>query len=270
MNAPAAIASASDIVAVVERARALLDEGDVMAARVLAAGAYDQAKAAAGFASRFGAAEKLVAKARSMQADALLIEAQAKIRLADDWDVAQAAGKVGQRTGRPKKVVEDIDDIRPPTAAEVGLSRQEIHEARKLRDAEREAPGIVERAIQARLEAGLEPSRASLRANIGTKTATREERGHNLYETPVEAMRTLLALERFSLHVLEPACGKTHIGSACINRSTRRRRQYQFAGREFPVGSGDLQSAARASGQGNDQCSGHGWFGSLGDSHGRG
>lgn len=209
MNAPVAIADASDIVAVVERARALLDEGDVMAARMLAAGAYDQAKAAAGFASRFGAAEKLVCKARRLQADALLIEARAKVRLADEYDAAQAAGEV-RRPGQRGKAVEDGDRLSPATVDEIGLSKQEIHEARKLRDAEREAPGIVDRAIAERLAAGLEPSRASLRATIGTRSATREERGHNLYETPIEAMRTLLALERFhgAAGILEPACGR--------------------------------------------------------------
>src|SRR5690606_3353684 len=120
-------------------------------------------------------------------------------------DAAQAAGEVASR-GRPK----NVPDGNIITAADAGLSRKEIHEARSLRDAERETPGIVERAIAARLEAGLEPSRASLRANIGTKSATKEERGHNLYETPIEAMRTLLALERFHAvpGLLEPACGK--------------------------------------------------------------
>ncbi len=59
MNVPAAH-DASDIAAVVERARALLDEGDVIAARLLAAGAYDQAKAAAAFGARFDAAARLV------------------------------------------------------------------------------------------------------------------------------------------------------------------------------------------------------------------
>lgn len=207
MNAPAAIADVSGLDVVVERARSLLDDGDVMAARMLAAGAYDQAKAAASYAQRFGAAERLVGKARRLQADALMIEAQAKVRLADEYDAAQAAGEV-RKAGQRGKAVPDENSFSPATTDEIGISRKEIHEARKLRDAEREAPGIVERAIQARLEAGLEPSRASLRANIGTKTATREERGHNLYETPVEAMRTLRALERFSLRVLEPACGK--------------------------------------------------------------
>lgn len=207
MNAPVAIADVSGLDVVVERARALLDDGDVLAARMLAAGAYDQAKAAASYAQRFGAAERLVGKARRLQADALMIEAQAKVRLADEYDAAQAAGEV-RRPGQRGKAVADDDRISPATVAEIGLSKQEIHDARKLRDAERKAPGIVERAIEARLAAGLEPSRASLRANIGTKSATCEERGHNLYETPGEGIRTLLALERFSPRVLEPACGK--------------------------------------------------------------
>lgn len=209
MNAPVVLPDASDIAAVVVRARALLDDGDEMAARLLAAGAYDQAKAAANYAQRFGAAERLVGKARRLQGEALLIEAQAKVRLADEYDAAQAAGEV-RKPGQRGKAVADDDRISPATVAELGLSKQEIHAARKLRDAEREAPGIVERAIAARLEAGLEPSRASLKANIGTKSATKEERGHNLYETPPEAMFTLLALERFHAvpGILEPACGK--------------------------------------------------------------
>lgn len=204
MAAPATIADASDLLAVVERARALLDDGDVIAARLLAAGAYDQAKAAAAYGERFGAAERLVAKARRLQGDALLIEARAKVRLADEWDSAQADGSAS-KGGRPKKTVSDENGF---TAAEAGLSRKDIHEARKLRDAEKGAPGIVERAIAARLDAALEPSRASLRHAIGTRTATKEERGNNLYETPPEAMAALLALEEFTPRIWEPACGR--------------------------------------------------------------
>lgn len=202
MNAPA-IFDASGLAQVVERARSLLDDGDVAAARILATGAYDQAKAAAQFAERFGAAERLVAKARRLQGDALLIEARAKVKLAADWDAAQEAG-VAAKAGRRKNVA----DKNVLSAEEAGLSRQEIHEARKLAAAERREPGIVERAIAARLAAGLEPNRANLRAAVGTDTATAGERGNNLYETPAEATRTLLALERFSTTVWEPACGR--------------------------------------------------------------
>lgn len=206
MNAVVAF-DASGLAETVERARALLDEGDVTAARMLAAGAYDQAKAAAGFAARFGAAEGLIGKARRLQGDALLIEARAKVRLAAEYDAAQAAGFV-RKPGQRGKAVADSDSISTPTTDELGVSRQDIHEARKLAEAERRTPGIVERAIAARLLAGLEPSRANLRAAVGTDSATAAERGNNLYETPIEAMRTLLALERFSRRVYEPACGR--------------------------------------------------------------
>lgn len=202
MNALPGTFDASGLQQVVERARALLDDGDVAAARMLAAGVYDQAKAGAAFAARFGAAERLVKKARQLQGDALLIEARAKVRLADEYDAAQASGEASK--GRPKS----REDGKTFTQEEAGLTAKEVHEARKLRDAEKRTPGIVERAIEARLAAGLEPSRANLRAAVGTDSATAAERGNNLYETPPEAVHTLLALEDFQSDIWEPACGR--------------------------------------------------------------
>ncbi|WP_245521770.1 hypothetical protein U8P68_10750 [Rhizobium ruizarguesonis] len=192
---------ASDLVATVERARQLLDDGDVMAARMIAAAAYDEAKAAAAFAKRFDAAEHLVAKARRLQADALLIEARAKIGLANEWDAAKERGHTLK--GRPKSVPGE----NAFSAEDAGLSRKQIHDARKLRDAEAKEPGLVERAIEARLAQGFEPSRANLRAAVGTASASKEDRGDNFYQTPVEATRTLLAYESFSGTIWEPSCG---------------------------------------------------------------
>lgn len=48
---------------------------------------------------------------------------------------------------------------------------------------------------------------------IGTKSASKEERGDNLYETPREAVLSLLALEKFQKDVREPACGRGAISS---------------------------------------------------------
>jgi hypothetical protein len=207
---PAILHDASGLVATVERAKALLDDGDVIAAKVLAAHAYDDAKSAVALAERFKAGNALVDKARRLQGDALLIETRAKIRLADEWDAAKEAGLVG--AGRPK----NVSDGNGFTAAEAGLDRKEIHEARKLRDAEAKEPGIVERAIAARLSSGLNPSRANLRAAVGTASATAEERGRNFYETPIEATHALLVLERFEDEVWEPACGKGAISRVLI------------------------------------------------------
>ena len=63
--------------------------------------------------------------------DALEIEAQAKRRLADEYDAAQERGEVATaRDGDHRR----SDRERPPTVADVGLSRKDIHEARIIRD----------------------------------------------------------------------------------------------------------------------------------------
>lgn len=79
----------------------------------------------------------MVNAARQSQADALEIQAQAKLRLANEYDAAQARREVGQRTGRPKVVSVWNDLI--PSADDVGLSRKDILEARQIRDAEKAA-----------------------------------------------------------------------------------------------------------------------------------
>lgn len=202
-----AVIESSELVATIKRAQALLDEGDAHAALMLASGAYDQAKAAGGYAERVKASRTLVDKARRLQADALKIEALSYCAMADAVDEAQDKGEI-IRTGRPKSV----SDENTFTLDEVGIDRQHLHHARKLRNAEKANPGFVETIIETRLSEGLEPNRASLKKAaghaIGTKTATKDERGEDLYETPIEAIRTLLALESFSQTVLEPSVGR--------------------------------------------------------------
>jgi hypothetical protein len=81
------------------------------------------------------------------QADALEIEAQAKRRLADEYDAVQERGEVatvGKRS-QPERL-----QSAPPNAADIGLSRKDIHEARIIRDAEQENPGIIRRARSTR------------------------------------------------------------------------------------------------------------------------
>jgi hypothetical protein len=145
------------------RARNLFDEGDFQAALLLSSGCYDQAKSAAAYASRVRASEKLIAKAHHLQADSLLIECEAKIALADEYDRAKEAGLVGT-PGRPRKF-----DRRAATIVEAGLSRNLIFQSRELRDAEKVRPGIVAGLIKRRLKSGLEPSRAYLRSALFPK-----------------------------------------------------------------------------------------------------
>ncbi|OHV85937.1 hypothetical protein [Ensifer sp. LCM 4579] len=201
-------AEASDLVVAIESARALLDAGDVEAALLLSTGAYERAKAAATYAAKVKASRELIDKARRMQAEALKIESMCYVAMADAIDEAQAKGYVA-RQGRPEKSgqakVRDADVF---TFEDVGVDKRRLHEARKLRNAVRAEPDFVDRVVEARLESGLEPSRRSISHAIGTRSASTEEKGDQLYETSEEATRTVLALESFSAIVKLPEVGR--------------------------------------------------------------
>ncbi len=166
MSVPAILdPAASSLPQLVDHAAAALTNArtaaEVLEAKDLAAFAYDSAKRAARLAKAKGAHDELIAAANRAQADALAIESQAKRRLADEYDRAQERGEV-QTDGRPK-TVPDENGFLPATAADVGLSRKDIHEARIVRDAEEAEPGIVRRTLDEKLARGEEPTRAAVR-----------------------------------------------------------------------------------------------------------
>lgn len=73
------------------------------------------------------------------RAELRLIQSLAKCRLAEEYDAAQARGEVRRDGGNQSSAREDCI----PTAADIGLTHKEIHEAREIRDAEQAEPGIV-------------------------------------------------------------------------------------------------------------------------------
>lgn len=141
---------------------------EVLDARDAASVAYDAAKKAARLAKAKGAHDQLIATAHRAQADALEIEAAAKRRLADEYDAAQERGEVAKNGQPSRSMLEQL-----PTAADIGLSRKDIHEARQIRDAEAAEPGLVRRTLDARLAAGEEPSKAAVRRAVSEKLQTR-------------------------------------------------------------------------------------------------
>lgn len=176
----------------VERAsRALLEarsSAEVLEARDMATVAYDAAKSAGRLARAKKAHEAIIGAVYRAQADALLIEARAKMRLADEYDAAQERGEVkshgGSRVNVPSGNV-------APSAAEVGLNRKEIHEGRKLRDAENVNPGKAERVLKEVAERGEEPTKAKLRKEIAPNA-------------PAKAPAEPIDLERRKLAKLTP------------------------------------------------------------------
>lgn len=82
------------------------------------------------------------------------------MRLAEEYDAAQDRGEVAQNGCC------GVDKHNTTTAADLDLRRDEIHEARKFRDAEKEAPGLISQAINAMVERGEEPTRAKQGAHV--------------------------------------------------------------------------------------------------------
>ncbi len=165
MNAPIHI-SAETLPTLIDRATSALDSArssaEVLEARDFARVAYDAAKTAGRMAKAKQAHEEIIGAVYKAQADALLIEARAKSRLADEYDAAQERGEVHKHGGDKSNAAEH----NVATAADLGLRRDEIHEARQIRDAEKASPGLAERALNQMLEAGQEPTKAALRKSV--------------------------------------------------------------------------------------------------------
>ena len=168
MTALAPIAADSPgLPGLIERAASMLagakTAAEVLEAREAAGLAYDTARRAARLNRAKAAHDDLVAAAHRAQADALEIEAAAKRRLADEYDAAQARGEVASATSNRGNQWTVPEGNGAATAADLGLSRKAIHDARLIRDAEAADPGLVRRTLDERLDRGEEPTRAAVR-----------------------------------------------------------------------------------------------------------
>ena len=93
----------------------------------------------------------------ALEADALAIEHQAACRLADEYDAAQERGEIKINGGARNFTVPN-ENSELPSAADIGISRKTVFEARQIRDAEKADPGIVQRTLDEQIERGEEPT----------------------------------------------------------------------------------------------------------------
>lgn len=170
MNAPAIIHN-DTLPTLIDRATSALDHArssaEVLEARDMARAAYDAAKSAGRIAKAKLAHDSIIADVHRAQAHALAIRARAEMRLAEEYDAAQERGEVHKHGGDKS----NVDNHNVATAADLGLRRDEIHEARKIRDAEAVEPGLINRALDAMLDRGEEPTRAELRRSVNAAIA---------------------------------------------------------------------------------------------------
>ena len=157
--------------ALVDRAAAALrnarSSAEVLEARDMAGATYDLAKRTGRLLKAKQAHDELIAAAYRAQGDALLIESQAKMRLADEYDAAQVRGEV--RTQADNQLVPDENKL---SVSDIGLTRKDVHEARQIRDAETAEPGIVRRAVEHRVAAGQAPTKAAIREAVRERVAS--------------------------------------------------------------------------------------------------
>ena len=157
----------------IQRAMATLEaaqsSAEVLDARDAATYAYDAAKAAERLAKARGAHDAILAACYKTQAEALLIESRAKIRLAEEYTAAQERGEVAKRgdIGRGQNRSSRPEHL--STAADVGLTGKQVHEARQLLDGERRIPGVIKRTLEAMVDAGKAPTRAAVERAVRPK-----------------------------------------------------------------------------------------------------
>lgn len=171
MNAPALIPNET-LPALIDRATAALesarDSAEVLEARDMARVAYDAAKSAGRMAKAKQAHDSIVAEVHRSQAHALAIRARAEMRLAEEYDAAQERNEIGRHGGNRQVFNEETCK-----ATEV-FAPKDLHEARQFRDAERESPGLISRALDAMIERGEEPTRAALRREVMDRPAPKK------------------------------------------------------------------------------------------------
>lgn len=152
---------------------------EILEARRDADIAYSAAKTAARMTRMRNAHDTILAACRRAMADALVIEARAQCRLADEYDAAQDRGDVAghgaPKGGRGNQHSANVPKQNiTPTVTDIGLTRKQVHEARKVRDAEKRSPGVIRRVLDEKLETGEEPTRADFRrAIMGRRETTR-------------------------------------------------------------------------------------------------
>lgn len=151
-----------DLDAILASARTMLDQA-TSAAQIL--DARERAQIAADIAKRMTQAkhahEDVTNRAKALQGDAVALIAWADTRLADEYTAAQERGEVvGPHDGAKKRVAAG-DPI--ATIADIGLSKQQMHNARIIRDAVKDDPEVIPKTIRQILSTG---QQASLRGLV--------------------------------------------------------------------------------------------------------
>ena len=160
LNLPSLVSRAADQLAEAKTS------AEVLEAKTTAGVAYDAAKSAGRIARMKEAHDDLIQKIYRSQAQCVIIEGEAQARLADEYDLAQEKGEVQKAGGARNFILADHENEIKPSAADIGLTHDQIYQARKVRDVLREDPTAIEDKVNALVEQGLEPTKAAIREQL--------------------------------------------------------------------------------------------------------
>lgn len=164
--------AADSLPALLDRAAAALvsakSSAEVLEARDMARVAYDAAKSAGRLAKAKQAHDTVLAEVYRAQADALMIEARAKMRLAEEYDAAQERNEITSSGGDRSKIPDQNSAPVSPKDIDPALPKLAF-EGRQLLKAEAADPGVTQRTLNEMVERGEEPTKANLNREIISK-----------------------------------------------------------------------------------------------------
>jgi hypothetical protein len=195
---------------------------EVLEARGMASAVYDMAKTAARLAKAKQAHDELIAAARLAQGHAVVILAQAKQRLADEYDAAQERGEVARLGTNQNDLGLPVQKTRPATVEEIGLTHKQVHEARLFRNAEIAEPGIVRRTVDEAIAKGEEPTKAKVRSAVmaavsGNKSPEPKASDRPVQAHPCEKERRRAFADRPALNEVRKLLGDVYSLAHCLN-----------------------------------------------------
>ena len=170
---PVEVERYSNLPSLIESARRTLDNAkssaEILEVIDKSSLGYTTAKEMGRISKARKAHDDVLQAARRLQGDAIKIENRAKIRLAEEYDAAQERGEVAGNGGNRGNQFASVENNNTATSADLGLRRDQIFEARKYRDYEKENPNALDAIVDDLVSQGQEPTKAAIRKEIFKK-----------------------------------------------------------------------------------------------------